>query len=134
MRNIPLEDLQDRCAIVAIEEQGNKLIAAAGRSSFSKEIREGPLLEGFKLLNIKAYEEKAYPQYHFNDLMELRMVSDLAKCRVFVVTLSNGAKKWFRSMTLGSVTSWQQLSTLFLRKFQATKQFVVPLPYLGHVK
>ena len=43
------------------------------------------------------------------------MVSYNAKCRVFVVTLINGAKKWFRSMTLGSMTNWQQLTTTFLR-------------------
>ena len=61
--------------------------------------------KGFKLPNIKAYEEKANPQDHldyFNDLMELHMVSDLAKCRMF---LSNGVKKWFRSMTPRSMTS-----------------------------
>ena len=95
------------------------------------------MLEGFELPNIKAYEGKADPQDHldhFNDLMEVHMVPDLAKCRVFVVTLSNGAKKWFRSMLSGSVTSWQQLSTLFMRLFQATKQFVVPLAHLGNVK
>ena len=62
------------------------------------------------------------------------MVSDLAKCMVFTITRSNGAKKWFRSLTLGSVTSWQQLSTSFLRQFQATKQFAVQLAHLGNVK
>ena len=66
--------------------------------------------EGFKLSTIKAYEGKADPQDHldhFNDLMELHMVLDRAKCRVFAVTLSNEKKKWFRSMTPGSVTNWQ---------------------------
>ena len=62
------------------------------------------------------------------------MVSDNAKCRVFTITLSNGAKKQFRSMTPGYVSSWQQLSTAFLRQFQATKQFVVPLAHLGNMK
>ena len=68
-----------------------------------------PLPEGFKLSTIKAYEGKLDPHDHldhFNDLMELHMVSDLAKCRVVVVTLTNGANKWFRSMTPGSITSW----------------------------
>ena len=74
------------------------------------EIREAPLPKGFKLSNIKAYEGKADPQDHldhFNDLMELHMVSDMAKCKVFAVTLSNGVKKWLRSLTTRSVTSWQ---------------------------
>ena len=93
--------------------------------------------KGFKLLNIKAYEGKAHPQdhlVHFNDLMELHMVLDNAKCRVFTITLSNGAKKWFRSITPDLVTSWQQLSTNFLRQFQETKQFVAPLAHLDNVK
>ena len=82
--------------VVAIEEQDDELVAAACGLPFNREIRESPLLEGFKLLNIKAYEGKADPHDHldhFSDLMELHMVSDLAKCKVFVVTLINIAKK-----------------------------------------
>ena len=78
---IPLEEL--RRAIVAIEEQDDELVAEVGGSPFNKEIREAPLPEGFRLSNIKAYERKAYPQDHldhFNDLMELHIVSDQAKC------------------------------------------------------
>ena len=66
--------------------------------------------DGLKFLNIKAYKGKTDPQDyldHFNGLMELHMVSDKAKYKVFAITLSNGAKKWFRSLTPGSVTSWQ---------------------------
>ena len=77
MRNILLEQLQH--VIVTIKEQDDELVAEAGGSSFSKEIRDVPLPEGFKLSNIKAYEGKAYPQDHldhFNDLIELHMVSD----------------------------------------------------------
>ena len=84
MRNIPLEDL--RCTIIAREEQDDELVAEARGSLFYREIWEAPLLEGFKLPNIKAYEGKADPQDHldhFNDLMELDMMSDNAKYRVF---------------------------------------------------
>ena len=94
VRNIPLEDL--RHVIVSIEEQDDELVAEAGESPFCKEIREAPLPEGVKLPNIKAYEGKANPQDHldhFNDLMELHMVSKNVKCRGFTITLSNGAKK-----------------------------------------
>ena len=83
-------------------------MAVAGGSPFSREIREIQLPEGFKLPNIKTYEGKVDPQNHldhFNDLMELHMVSNLAKSMAFVVALSNGAKKWFKSLTPGSVTS-----------------------------
>ena len=62
----------------------------------------------FKLPVIKAFEGKFDPQDHldhFNDLMELRLVSKFAKCRVFVATLIGGTKKWFRSIPAGSVSS-----------------------------
>ena len=107
MRNIPSEDL--RRTIVAIEEQDDELVEEARGLSFCREIREAPFPEGFKLPNIKAYKGKVDSQDHldhFNDLMELHMVSNNAKCTVFFVILSNVAKKWFRSMKLGSVTNW----------------------------
>ena len=59
-RNIPLEDL--RREIVSIEEQDDESVAAIGRSPFSREIREAPLPEGFKLSNIKVYKGKADPR------------------------------------------------------------------------
>ena len=90
------------------KEQDNELVIKGGGSPFCREIGEELLLEGFKLPSIKAYEGKADPQDHldyFNDLMELHMVLNNSKCRVFIVTLSNGANKLFRSMTPGSVTN-----------------------------
>ena len=100
-----------------MKETDMELIAAATRSPFNQEVREARLLEGFKISAITAYNKKSDPQNHldhFNDFMELHLVSKLAKYRVFVVTLTEGAKKWFRSIPDGSVTNWQRLSTSFL--------------------
>ena len=66
--------------------------------------------------------------------MELHLVAEMAKCRVFTVTLIGGSKKWLRVIPAGLITSWQQLSISFLRHFQATKKSVVPLAHLGNVK
>ena len=93
-----------------MKENNVELIVAATGSPFNQEIHEGRLSKGFKLSSIKAYDRKANPQEHldhFNDLMELHSVSELAKCRVFIVTLTIDAKKWFRSIPIGLVTSWQ---------------------------
>ena len=130
-----MEDLH--CLITAMEENDEELIAAAVGSLFSREIHKAGLLEGFKILTIKAYEGKSDHQDHldhFNDLMELHLVSEIAKCRVFVVTLTGGAKTWLKAILAGSIINWQQLSTFFLRHFQATKKSVVPLAHLGNVK
>ena len=66
--------------------------------------------------------------------MELHLVSELAKCRVFAVTLTTSAKKWFRAIPTGTISSWQQLSTSFFQHFQATRKSFVPLAHLGNVK
>ena len=59
VRDILLGDLW--WAIIAIKEQGDKQVAVARGSLFTWEICEAPLLEGFKLPNIKAYEGKVDP-------------------------------------------------------------------------
>ena len=85
-----------------------ELIAAVIISPFNMEIWEARLPEGFKLSGIKAYEGKSDPQDHldhFNDLMELHLVSELAKCRVFTATLTAGAKKRFRAIPAGMISS-----------------------------
>ena len=96
-----------------MKENDVELITAATGSPFNLEIREARLPEGFKLPTIKAYEGKSDPQDHldhFNNLTELHLVSKLAKCRVFVDTLTVGAKKWFRAIPAGTISSWEQLS------------------------
>ena len=64
VRNIQLENLQQ--AIIIIKEQDDKLVVAAEGSPFTWDIHEAPLLEGFKLPKIKAYEEEVDPQDHFD--------------------------------------------------------------------
>ena len=66
--------------------------------------------------------------------MELHLVSELAKCKVFTVTLTVGAKKWFKVIPARTISSWQQLSTSFLQHFQTTRKSVVPLAHLENVK
>ena len=120
-----------------MEEHDKELIVEATGSPFCREIHEAKLPEGFTLPTIKAYEGKSDPQDyldHFNNLMELHLISDMAKCRVFAVTLASRAKKWLKSITPRLIVSLQQLSTSFLQQFQATKQFIIPLAHLGNVK
>ena len=120
-----------------MKENDMELITAATGSPFNQEVREAKLPKGFKLPAIKAYDGKSNPQDHldhFNDLMELHLVLELAKCRVFAVTLTGGAKKWFRSIPIRLVTSWQQLSSSLFQHFQATRKTTIPLAHLGNVK
>ena len=77
MRNILLEQLQH--VIVTIKEQDDELVAEVEGSPFSKEIRDVPLQRGSNSRISRRMREKVYPQDHldhFNDLIELHMVSN----------------------------------------------------------
>ena len=62
-----------------MEEHDEELIVEVTGSPFCREIRETRLLEGFKLPIIKAYEVKSDHLHHFNNLMKLHLVFDMAK-------------------------------------------------------
>ena len=73
---ILVEDL--RRAITAMKENDMELITAATRLPFNQEVCQTRLPEGFKLSAMKTYDRKFDPQDHldhFNDLMELHLIS-----------------------------------------------------------
>ena len=94
--------------ITAIKEHDQELIAAATGSPLNLEICEARIPEGFKLPTMKSYEGKSNPQDHldhFNNLIELHLVSEMAKYKVFIVTLTGGAKKWLKVVPVRSISS-----------------------------
>ena len=67
-----------------------------------------------------AYEGKTDPLDYldaFNDQMDLLQVTLLARCRCFAITLSGIAKKWIYQIELETITSWGQLSAMFMCQF-----------------
>ena len=61
-------------------------------------------------------------------------MNDLAKCRCFAVTLTQVAKKWFSKLPANSIKSWAQLSTEFIRQFQAARIYSKPGSSLTNIK
>ena len=51
-----------------------------------------------------------------------------------MVTLTVTAKKWFRQIEPETVTSWTQLSGLFMLQFQGARKYVTPLSRLASIK
>ena len=97
-----------REALDVLNRREDELAVGYHSLSFSQDIKDAPLPTGFKLPTMTPYEGKIDPQEHldhFNDFMELHQVSDLMKCRCFAVTLTKGAKKWFRTLKLGSISA-----------------------------
>ena len=107
-----------RIALDALAGWDDELVDGNRQSPFSEEVRAAALSVGFKLPTINTFDGKTDPQdhiNHFSDLIELHRVDDLARYRCFAITLTGAAKKWFRRLQPGSISSWQQLQTAFLR-------------------
>ena len=106
-------------------------------SPFNLEIQQAYFPTRFRMPTMTSYEEKTDPQDHldaFKDHMDLLQVSSHARCRYFVVTLSATTKKWFRQIEPEAITSWTQLSELFMRQFQRARKYTTPLSRLASIK
>ncbi|KAL5546050.1 hypothetical protein UlMin_005737 [Ulmus minor] len=53
--------------------------------------------------------------------MELNSATNAFQCRVFVITLTGIARRWFRTLCPGSVFSFRQLSESFISQFSINK-------------
>ena len=70
----------------------------------------------------------------FNDQMDLLQVTMLARCRCFTITLSGTTKKWIRQVKLETITSWGQLSAMFMCQFQGARNYATLLSRLASIK
>ena len=109
----------------------------ATSSPFSLEIQQASLTAGFRMSTMTTYEGKTNPQdnldafkYHMDQLQ----VSSRARCRCFAVTLTATTKKWFRQIEPETITSWMQLSGLFMCQFQGVRKYETPLSPLASIK
>ncbi|XP_057719322.1 uncharacterized protein LOC130933719 [Arachis stenosperma] len=66
--------------------------------------------------------------------MYLADASDATRCKAFPTTLTKAAMKWFDSLPLRSVTSFDDLSRKFLMRFSIQKDKVKHAPSLRGVK
>ncbi|XP_030477951.2 uncharacterized protein LOC115694990 [Cannabis sativa] len=65
--------------------------------------------------------------------MNVQKVSCKARCQYFVVTLKGAAYKWFKSLRLGTITSWKQFLEEFHQQHQATSDYIVPITSITNV-
>ena len=66
--------------------------------------------------------------------MDLLQVTLLARCRCFVVMLSDTTKKWIRQIEPEIVSSWGKLLAMFMRQFQEARKYATPLSCLASIK
>ena len=83
-------------------------------------INSHPLPSKFKMSSLDSYDGTRDPCDHittFKITMHLQGVPDEIMCRAFPTTLKGPAQVWFNKIPLNSVSSFNQLSKLFVNNF-----------------
>ncbi|KAL5564906.1 hypothetical protein UlMin_028070 [Ulmus minor] len=62
--------------------------------------------------------------------MELNSATNAFKCRAFVITLTGVARRWFRTLRPGTISSFRQLSESFISQFAVHKIHQKPARHL----
>ena len=89
-------------------------------SPFNTSVTSFPLLAKFRMPQVKAYDGSKDPLDHlesFKTLMHLQGVSDEIMCRVFPTTLKGPALVWFSKIGPNFVSTFKELSGLFVTHF-----------------
>ncbi|KAL5580084.1 hypothetical protein UlMin_012526 [Ulmus minor] len=85
-----------------------------------------------KLPNSK-YDGTGDPADHlenYRSWMELNSATNAFKCRAFVITLTGVARRWFRTLRPGTISSFRQLSESFISQFAVHKIHRKPARHL----
>ena len=89
-------------------------------SPFTASINGHPLPPKFKLPSLDSYDGRWDPFDHiatFKTTMHLQEVPDEIMCRAFPATLKGPTRVWFGKIPLNSVSSFEELSKLFVNNF-----------------
>ena len=89
-------------------------------SPFITSITSHPLPSKFKMPILGSYDGTCDPCNHiatFKTTMDLQSVLDEIMCRAFPTTLKGPGKVWFSKLQPNTITSFQELSKLFINNF-----------------
>ena len=89
-------------------------------SSFTASINDNPLPSKFKMPSLDSYDRTCDSFDHiatFKPTMHLQGVPDEIMCRAFPTTLKGPARMWFSKIPPNIVSSFEDLSKLFVNNF-----------------
>ena len=89
-------------------------------SPFTASVNGYPLPPKFKMLSLDSYDGARDPFDHiatFKTTMHLQEVPDEIMCRAFPTTLKGPARVWFSKIPPNTVSSFEELSKLFVNNF-----------------
>ncbi|XP_074333955.1 uncharacterized protein LOC141671574 [Apium graveolens] len=118
--------------------EGRVTATAEIPSPFSMAVREAQLPAGYRntTSDLRFHENSDPVEFlgRFNIEMDVYQVPDLARCRILAATFRESAQQWFQKLGSGVITSWDQMKTLFLTKFQATVRYAPSITTLANVR
>ena len=89
-------------------------------SPFTTSINSHPLPPKFKMPSLDSYDGTSDLFYHiatFKTMMHLQGVLDKIMCKAFPTTLKGPTRVWFSKMPPNIVSSFEELSMLFVNNF-----------------
>ena len=89
-------------------------------SPFIVSITSHPLPSKFKMPTLDSYDGTRDPYDHiatFKTTMHLQVVPDEIMCRAFPTTLKGPTRVWFSKLPPNTITSFKELSKLFINNF-----------------
>ena len=125
-RRVPhLEKEMDQMRKVMAEmkenmSRANPIKVHRTNSPFTASINEHPLPPKFKMPSLDLYDGARDPFDHiatFKTTMHLQGVLDEIMCRAFPTTLKGPARVWFSKIPPNTVSSFEELSKLFVNNF-----------------
>ena len=90
------------------------------KSPFIAEVLHFPLPAKFRMPQVEAFDGVKDPIYHLNtykNQMELHGYQDPVRCRAFAITLKGPALAWFNKLPPSSISSFRELSIVFVSHF-----------------
>ncbi|XP_073120069.1 uncharacterized protein [Henckelia pumila] len=93
---------------------------------FSPKVIGETLPTHYKFTKIREYEGSTDPKEHlarFENVVMLRCYEDKIKCKVFLTTLVDSAKRWFENLGPQSIRSFTKFKQVFLQHFSSSKRY-----------
>ncbi|XP_024023663.1 uncharacterized protein LOC112092251 [Morus notabilis] len=103
---------------------------------FTENIIQVPLPDKYKTPLIPLYDGRSDPDDHlevYTGHMVLYGYPEEVMCCAFRNHLFDSARRWFRSLKLNSITSWDDLKNAFLTQFIGVKRYIPPKQSLSKV-
>ncbi|XP_024029352.1 uncharacterized protein LOC112093952 [Morus notabilis] len=103
---------------------------------FTENIIQVSLHDKYKPPPIPLYDGRSDPNNHLEIYMGhivLHRYPEEVMCCAFRNHLSDSARRWFRSLKLNSITSWDDLKNAFLTQFIGVKNYIPPKQNLSRV-